>query len=323
MILIITNKLDPHADIVIEHLKARGKNFIRLNTEDFPQKCTISWRVNELTIDGVLYLPGGTYKARLSQISACWYRRPVPSVVSSDLITPQTKEFAEDESNVFLKGLWRYLFSVFWINYPSRVQQAESKIYNLKLATEMGFFIPRTLVTNDPQKVKDFFHECQGKIINKVLGKGQVEYLRDYYFVYTHKILPGDLERIDSVRYAPTLFQEYIPKSIEIRVTVVGNKVFSCEIHSQASKKTMDDWRHYDLDKVKHLVHQLPESVKSLCLRMVEKLGLNFATFDLILTPDNNYVFLELNPNGQWLWIEQLTGLPISNAIADLLINRR
>lgn len=188
------------------------------------------------------------------------------------------------------------------------------------MAAEIGFTIPRTLVTNEPQEVKDFFHECQGKAINKVLGKGQVEYLRDYYFIYTHKVLPQDLEMIKNVAYAPALFQEYVPKRFEIRVTIVGSSVFSCEIHSQDSPKTVDDWRHYDLNNVKHLVHTLPKSIEALCLEMIKKLDLNFATFDLILTPDNNYIFLELNPNGQWLWIEQLTGLPISSSIAELLL---
>lgn len=322
MILIITNKLDPHVDVVIQCLKTKDADFIRFNTEDFPQRCSFSWQTTDSVIDGQLSLPGG-HKILLSQISSCWYRRPSPPIASKDLITPQTKEFAEDELTTLLKGLWTYLSGCFWISYPPKIHQAESKIYNLKLATEIGFFIPRTLVTNDPQEAKDFFYACQGKVINKVLGKGQVEYLRDYYFVYTHKVLPEDLDRIGSVKYVPTLFQEYIPKSVEIRVTVVGDKAFSCEIHSQASPKTVDDWRHYDLDKVKHIAHQLPESIKSLCLKMAKELDLNFATLDLILTPDNNYVFLELNPNGQWLWIEQLTGLPISSAISNLLINRR
>lgn len=319
MILIITNRLDPHADAVIRHLVSSGIIFVRLNTEDFPQKITFTWQATREIVDGILQLAAGR-KVVLSRISSCWYRRPVAPVVSSNLISQQTKEFAEDESSSLLKGLWVYLSRCFWINYPLRVQQAESKIYNLKLAAETGFSIPQTLITNNPEDAKSFFHECQKEVINKALGKGQVEYLRDYYFIYTHRVSLQDLERMKSVIYAPTLLQEYIPKKMEIRATIVGKKIFSCEIHSQDSEKTKDDWRHYDLKNVKHIIHQLPQSVELLCLKMVEKLGLNFATIDLILTPDQKYVFLELNPNGQWLWIEHLTGLPISSAIANLLM---
>lgn len=321
MILVITNKLDPHADAVICYLKSKGSGLIRFNTEDFPQKINFTWQTTDSVLDGILQFPLGR-KIKLSQIISCWYRRPVTPIVSGELITQQAKQFAEEEANSFLAGLWTYLAGCFWINYPLKIRQAESKINNLKLAAEIGFLIPRTLITNNPQEAKDFFHRCQGKVINKVLGKGQVEYLKDYYFVYTHKVLSQDLEKMGSVAYAPTLFQEYIPKKLEIRVTVVGEKIFSCEIHSQNSEKTIDDWRHYDLENVKHLVHQLPKSIEQLCLKMIERLDLNFATFDFILTPDDQYVFLELNPNGQWLWIEQLTGLPISQAIGDLLINR-
>lgn len=319
-IFIITNKLDPHADAVINHLKLANAKFIRFNTEDFPQKITFSLKTTKLPIDGVIQLPTG-YKVILSEIKACWYRRPSPPVLSKDLITPQAQQFALEESNALLQGLWAYLSSCFWINYPFKIRQAESKLQNLKIAAEVGFLIPRTLMTNDTQEVKDFFGECGGDIINKVLGKGEVEYLKDYYFIYTHKVSEKDLERVSSVRYAPALFQEYLSKSIEIRTTVVDKEIFSCEVHSQDSKKTRDDWRHYDLENVKHAVHQLPHEISRLCLKMIERLGLNFATFDFILTPDNRYVFLELNPNGQWLWIEHLTGLPISQAIAKLLIN--
>jgi len=319
MILIITNKLDPHVDVVIEHLNKQRVQFVRFNTEDFPQRATFTWQVNSQRIDGTLELPLGR-KISFSEISSCWYRRPTTPIVSKDIITQQAKEFAQDEASTLLKGLWTCLIDRFWINHPFKIQQAESKMANLKLAAEIGFFIPQTLISSNPDEVRDFFKKCEERVINKVLGKGQVEYMRDYYFIYTHKVLPEDLDRFDSIRYAPALFQEYIPKNVEIRVTVMGNKVFSCEIHSQDSKRTIDDWRHYDFNNVKHAVHKLPQIIEALCLKMMKKLELNFVTFDLVLTPDGQYVFLELNPNGQWLWIEQLTGLSIGNAIAETLI---
>lgn len=321
MILIISNRLDPHVDAVISYLKDRKIEFIRFNTENFPQKIRFFWETGEEGMDGTLHFPRGT-KIKLSQITSCWYRRPASVTVSAQLVTEQARNFAEEETNALLSGLWRYLFGCFWINYPFKIHSAESKIYNLRLAAEIGFCIPRTLITNDQAEARNFFYECGGNLVNKVLGKGQVEYLKDYYFIYTHRVLPQDLGKMSDVVFAPTMFQEYISKKMEIRITVVGDKVFSCEIYSQKSKKTADDWRHYDLENVPHLIHKLPLSIEKLCLTMMERLGLNFATFDLVLTPEGKYVFLELNPNGQWLWIEQLTGMPISQAIAELLISR-
>lgn len=320
MILIVTNKVDPHADSVIGRLKGKGVNFVRFNTEDFPQKTSLTWKTEEDSIDGEIFLTGG-HHTLLSQVRSCWYRRPFLPNLSRNLISTQSREFATDEIEAFIKGLWTYLSDRFWINYPLVLRQAESKINNLKIASDLGFFIPKTIVTNNPKEALGFINRSNGNVINKVLGKGNVEYQRDYYFVYTHRVSSKDIGDLENVAYAPTLFQEYVPKALEIRTTVVGSEVFSCEIHSQESDKTLDDWRHYDFDNVKHAVHRLPSSINALCLKMAEILSLKFAAFDLILTPDNHYVFLEINPNGQWLWIENLTGLPISQAIADLLIS--
>jgi len=320
VILIVTNKIDPHADAVIKYLKDRGVSFVRFNTEDFPQKISVTWKTAAASIDGEIFFPGG-HHALLSQIRSCWYRRPFPPSLSQNLISQQSREFASNEIESFIKWLWIYLSDRFWINYPLVLRQAESKINNLKIAFDLGFLIPRTIVTNNPKEALEFINESGGNVINKVLGKGHIEYQRDYYFVYTHRVSSKDTGDLENVKYAPTLLQEYVPKAVEIRTTVVGSEVFSCEIHSQESGKTLDDWRHYDFDNVKHAIHRLPSSVNALCLKMAEIFNLKFATFDFILTPDNRYVFLEINPNGQWLWIEQLTGLPISQAVADLLVS--
>ncbi len=321
MVLIITNKADPHADVVLEKLEGRGVRVIRFNTEDFPRDIACTWKIGSEGVDGSLEFPLNR-QVWLSQVKSCWYRRPDTLVIDSKISQVEARKLALEESETFLKNLWVYLSDRFWIGYPHKLRQAESKIFNLKLASELGFYIPKTLVTNQPEEAKRFFEECQGNLINKVLGRGQVEYFKDYFFVYTHRITAGDLDHLNEIAYAPCLFQEYIPKRIEIRVTVVGSRVFACEIHSQENQRTVDDWRHYnfdDLKDVKHLVHELPLEIQDKCLRMVNHFGLNFATFDLVLTPDGKYVFLEMNPNGQWLWIEDLTGLPISEAITDLL----
>lgn len=320
MILIVTNKLDPHADVVINKLSSLGKEVFRLNTEDFPQKVALSWWISKSGSDGLVVLLGGREVA-LSEIRSCWYRRPAPPTVSKDLITAQAISFAKDEAEKFLKDLWVYLSDRFWINYPLDIRQAESKLYNLKLAKMIGFTVPDSLITTEPRRASDFFRQSQGNVINKTLSSSPVEHLKDYYFIYAHKVSEKDMWDKERISYTPTLFQTNIFKNIEIRVTVVGKKVFACEIYSQDSSRTKEDWRRYDFDHVKHSIHHLPQSVEQQCLQMMEKLTLNFASFDLILTPENEYVFLELNPNGQWLWIEQLTGLKISDAVAGLLKN--
>jgi glutathione synthase/RimK-type ligase-like ATP-grasp enzyme len=117
------------------------------------------------------------------------------------------------------------------------------------------------------------------------------------------------------------IFQAYVPKRLELRITVVGRQVFAAEIHSQLSRRTEHDWRHYNIDQTPYRPHRLPDAVQAQCIRLVEHFGLCYGAIDLVLTPDDRYVFLEINPTGQWRWIEVMTGLPISDAVCDMLMS--
>ena len=125
---------------------------------------------------------------------------------------------------------------------------------------------------------------------------------------------------LQDVQICPFILQRYVKKRLEIRVTVVGTDVFAAEIHSQTSKRTEVDWRRYNHSITPYLIHALPEHVAQCCLALVDAMGLHFGAIDLILTPDDRYVFLEINPNGQYGWIEYLTGLPITQRLARLLV---
>jgi glutathione synthase/RimK-type ligase-like ATP-grasp enzyme len=124
-----------------------------------------------------------------------------------------------------------------------------------------------------------------------------------------------------AVRHAPVLFQEKVQKRLELRVTVVGPHVFAAEIRSQDSYRQQTDWRHHPEygQSQYYAVHTLPSEVEQQCVQLVKALNLSFGALDLILTPDDRYVFLEVNINGQWAYLETMLGLPISNAIAELL----
>src|SRR5262249_36883674 len=122
-----------------------------------------------------------------------------------------------------------------------------------------------------------------------------------------------------SVRYCPVLFQADVPKRVELRLTVVGDQVFAAEIHSQEANHTRQDWRRYDRYQTPHLPHPLPPEVAERCRQLVSRLGLSYGAIDLTPTPQGLYVSLETNPNGQSLWIDLQTGLPISTAVCDLL----
>lgn len=318
MILIITNRFDSHADFVIEKLWRKGIQFSRFNTDDYPTQNDASFsagfgKQNSVTMK----LHGQEVKAE--QIKSVWYRRPMRCFVSP-IINQEARKFATDECQAFCEGLWAVLSHALWVSYPARIREAQNKMLQLRLAEKLGFRTPRTLITSDPRRFLVFWEECNGEVIYKALGfnttrsnEGRLQ------FAYTNKLDTGFLARSAEIALAPCLFQEYIPKKVELRITVVADRVFACEIHSQKSERAKIDWRHYDLENTPHLPCTLPAEVKEQCLELVKGLGLQFGAIDMIVTPGGEYVFVEINPNGQWLWIEQLTNLPISEALIELL----
>jgi glutathione synthase/RimK-type ligase-like ATP-grasp enzyme len=317
MLLILSNKLDAHTDIVIKKLRELDLPFFRWNMEDL-----LISHILELKIDG-----SGVRKIKLQaeeriidlvkNISAVWYRRPEKPNIHSDIIDSSIVEFVSRESDFILSNIWRLLEKRFWLNNPFRNKEIDNKLYQLNLATEIGLEIPPTLVTNNPNAVYGFKEEY-GEIISKAVSVGHIKEGKRLKNIYTHKLTSKDLEDLESIKFLPTLFQSCIPKKLELRITVIEDSVFSCAIESQKSSQTKDDWRRYDFDNVPHYPYEIPVAIKERLVEFLEIAGLKFGAFDMILTPDNKYVFLEVNPNGQWYWIEHLTNLPITDTLISL-----
>ncbi len=135
---------------------------------------------------------------------------------------------------------------------------------------------------------------------------------------------PIDVNTInqEGLRGCPCLFQKYVSKRFELRVHVIGDTVLSCQIDSQVNEKTKIDWRNYDLGNTPHRSHTLDPLIEKRCIDVVKKLGLVFGIIDIVVTPENEYVFLECNAQGHWLWIEELTSLPITQTLCDYILNR-
>jgi glutathione synthase/RimK-type ligase-like ATP-grasp enzyme len=201
------------------------------------------------------------------------------------------------------------------------IRHADNKQLQLTLAVELGFAIPPTLITSDPEELLDFYRRHDGKLIDKlpstVLPASQLtgfELMR-----YTQPVTSRDIGYARRVRHSPVLFQKNVAKKFELRITVVEDQVLAAEIHSQATRRTQLDWRHYDWDHTPYRAHALPDAIRTRCLELTRRLGLRFGAIDMIVTPEGDYVFLEINPNGQWRWIEDQAGLPISDALCDAL----
>jgi glutathione synthase/RimK-type ligase-like ATP-grasp enzyme len=312
LILIITNRNDYTTDFVISRLMKYGVNFTRFNTEDFPFDATIS-----LSKEGKrLELRKSNRRIDLSEVHSVWYRRPNLPAFPSEL-DEDSRDFVSRESREFLMGLWRSL-PCLWVNHPDKIRLSENKIEQLQRASQSGFLVPDTVVTNDPAVATDFYRSHNGRIIGKTLRQSYATLGSAQYVIYTNPILEEHLVFIDSVRFSPVIFQELVGKASDIRVTIVESEVFATEIHSQESDDTHIDWRRDTLQS-KHTIYRLPEDVEDQCLKLVESYGLTFGAIDLIRTPGGQHVFLELNPNGQWAWLEAMTGQAISDKLIEVL----
>jgi len=305
---------------MIKKFWERGVSFLRFNTDDYPRTNKITFNLDTKKEDILFYFNKQSITNK--DILSVWLRRPLSPGISKEITNPDARVFAKDESKAFLENLWNVL-DCLWVSPPRSIKIAQYKLLQLQIAKKIGFKVPKTIVTNKIEDFLRFWNECNGEVIYKTLGKNQIPSQKKkgmYRLIYTNKIKDVDLNKIiEEIELAPCLFQEYIPKKIELRVTIVDSEIFTCEIHSQKSEKTRIDWRKYDFENTPHIASKLPKDIEEKCIELIDFYNLKFGAIDLILTPQDEYVFLELNPNGQWLWIEQLTGLPISEALFRLL----
>jgi len=351
-LLIISSLFEPNVNHIIRRLDERGVRWRRFNTETFPLLCQGQLQFFEhdrphfcLTVDGSLI--------DSREVDVVWYRRQSDPVLAEGL-EEEDREFVRVECLAYLNALYRCLDHCRWVNpwLPERL--AADKTGQLVKAKSEGLAVPRTLVSNDPRAAHDFFEQCGGRVIFKpllglVTGRppeysaqlrasfdGQFAFppdckdpssRRESRVVFTQLLTLDRLEELDSLAVCPAIFQEYVEKQVELRITIVGDQVFTAAIHSQEHPETQVDFRRLALmtnhESVKHTIFDLPIEIRSKLLSLMNKLGLVFGCVDMILTPRGEYVFLEVNPAGQWGWIEQMTGMPITEALVELLVSEK
>ena len=327
MILIITNKEDAHPTPVIERLSARGVPVFRLNTEALLADYDFGWQVDaagEISFWIRCRLNGLETTGR--EITALWDRRPEKPEELPYPSTPEIDRHNREEALGFLVFLRYWLKDIPSIGSVVNDRPAASKMLQYATAREVGFKIPRTCFSNSREQFLKLSQECADLILKPidVCDVWDEKHGVDYVF-YAQKTPAASLREVPNEAFSQTVsfVQEYIEKAFELRVTVVGKQVFACKIDSQAQQEETGriDWRQGYEHGLKQNAFALPDTVSSQCVAFLYRMGLNFGCFDFIVTPSGEYVFLECNPNGQWLWVELSTGLKIADAIADFLSN--
>ena len=317
-ILIITTKLDPHADAVIDKVSDLGYEVFRLNSEDLLCKYIFTLSHESKKNDGIIQDAYGR-KIAIQNIQSAYYRKPQAVKPHSELTDQGAKYFSEQEGEEFLKNIYANK-SIKWINDPYAIKRAQIKLPQLQVASSVGLRVPKTIITNNINDAKIFFKRHNYDIICKSLITTSIPTEQGALHAFTHALSKKEIEQnIESIKYAPTLLQERIMKASEIRVTIIGEHIFACKIDSQSIPEAQEDWRATDPISIPHEAIDLPQNINQALITLLRKYNLQFGAIDLIKTPEDEYVFLEKNPNGQWYWIEMLTGMPMAKTMAELL----
>jgi len=221
-----------------------------------------------------------------------------------------------NEITQFNGSVWSLYPEDAWLSSPVSLALAEKKLVQLQVANRLGFTVPKTQISNSWDEVAEFKDAVGGDLVVKMF-RGVIADQNKVKAMYTTILNDA---RIDSLRrYTvafPGIFQSYVAKSREWRVTVVGDEVFPAAIY--ASDEAKDDWRRLQQTAaVAFRRDPFPESVAELCRTYLKHFNLGIGSFDLVEDPSGRFTFLECNPNGQFGFLEELLDLPVSAAVAS------
>ena len=316
--LILTYSEDRHADAVIEQLQKRKVDVFRVNTEYLIKDYQIRFDLQTR----LFYLSDGKRKEAIDESWAIWNRRVSDPQIPE--MTPDLQQIVYEETTRTWDGL---LFSAKGkvVNRPQAQYSANNKIAQLLFAREHGIKTPETIVTNIPQEAIDFFDRNKKddrRTCHKLQKVAIVTKGNEDLVTYTNIVNEDALRNVELIRTHPNVFQTYIDKQFEVRVTGFEDHAVGIAIHSQDSELSKVDFRKYDFDNVRYEKIDLPRKIEDFCIEMLKKHDLSFGEFDFIYDKNGAYVFLELNPNGQWLWLQLMSGFDLVTPFVDNLLNK-
>jgi hypothetical protein len=312
--LLLTERFEPTADLLVAEMRRRAVPCVRWNLDQFPLGSVLTYRTSGEGFQAEIVTDGR--KLDLQRVGSIWCRGVQALGFPPDLHGAD-RRFADAEAERLLTGLYT-IAEVVWINHPHCHISANSKPAQLAIASKLGLDVPTTVITNDPEEVRGFIARSNGQTVYKTLSQSlDTEPGKS---LFTSIVTEQAIANLDLIAVTPGIFQHFIPKAYELRVTVVGARVFSARIDSQSRTETKVDWRR--LPFAVDAVHDLPPDIEAKIHVLMKAFGLIYGAFDFIVTPDGRHVFLEVNPAGHYMWIESKLGLPITAALADALTQK-
>lgn len=322
-VLVLTHDYDPEVTLLTIKLRSRGINCVRLNTNDIAnEQLKVRYSISPESSKPDIEFAVGQYVLDPSRISTILLRQFDLNEVNfggNEVVRAFTFQQWAHALQILQSNL-----SCDWINNPDATMHASDRIRQLSSAEAIGFDIPPTVITNDSTALKDFYRLHNGNIILKGLHHHSVVVGTKIYSRYARRINDSELLMLDEdLAAAPCVLQQRLIKRSELRVTVIGEEVFAAELGSNFLREDHDIDIHHHLSASNfpiEKVDSLPDKIHNGCIRLVKSLGLKYGAIDFAIDKQiNRPIFLEINPTGEWYWIEAKTGLRMTEAVANLI----
>lgn len=303
---IVSAAEDLHA-LAVQHLLTErfGVDCALVAVDRFPASAGLTWALDKAVPATVPCSSGSS--VHLSDVGVIWWRRPAAApAIPAGIEDAGQRSLIENDCRAALIGTLLTEFTGRWVSDPAATRRAENKLLQLRVAREAGFRVPRTLVSQNPEAIREFCHAFRNQVVIKAVRGTTINP------PLTTLVNPDLLEMPDSLRMCPAIYQEYIPGRQHLRVHVFGESIYAVQLESG-----LVDWRSDSTTPIRPV--ELPERTRERLRRVTSTLGLRMGIFDLKLAADGEPVWLEVNPQGQFLFVEGICGVPLTEALCRLL----
>lgn len=309
---------DATVPTLAQAIAARGGRLVRLDSDRFPTEARLDATLGPAGVRGALHTQDGE-RVALESLHAIWYRRRyIAHGLPRQALEPSVFRACWRESTAALIGVLSALPAL-QVDEPHAVERAENKLTQLREAARSGLQVPPFVVSNDADAVRAWA-QGQGPLVTKMLAAGELDGPQGGP-IRTAALTEAHLAELEGLELAPLTAQRRVQKVLEVRAVLVGDRTFAAGVDSRLAASAEVDWRRGARELMPHFrAVALPAPVEAALHVLRRRLGLHYGGADLILTPEGEWRFLELNPGGEWLWVQEAAGLDIAGALAELLL---
>jgi len=312
-VLVLTNSSDATADFLSAKLEQSGIPSLRLDTDAFADEALLSATETaaQLYVGSECFTP--------ESFSHVWLRRPLAPAPKAS-VDRDEKLHLEREWAAALEGWLARIPSKRWMNHPSSNGLASHKIEQLRRANRMGLEVPPSLVTQSRAAALKFYDDNEGAAVVKPIHGGYIP-RQDAHtdtVIYTHGISADEIRLFPAAHACPTLLQRRVEKKCDVRITVVDDDFHAVGLSAMDESGAQRlDIRRAGMAGVTYTALKLPAAVKDALQRYLASYHLRFAAIDMVVDQADRWIFLELNPNGQWAWLDQAGVADIASSFVN------